>query len=585
MKESKLVHKNGNPIFLIDGQETPPLAYITYFEENNDYRLFAEKGFRLFTVSVSLSDQPINADSGFKPYAGGVFDKKGHPDFSAADASIKTIVGACPDAYIFPRVYICMPQWWIDENPTETIPVAHGKRREALYSQKFREDAAEMLVELIEHFRTFEYADHIIGYHISGGGTQEWFHVDRNGSYHENALPYFSQYLNRKIEKLPDLDGMYHSRVIEDPLLSKYIRFASDCVAQTVEYFCKVAKEALENKQLVGVFYGYALEVPWPLWGTHSLTKLLDCPYIDFFSSPNSYVNGRSLGIDWPDMMPADSIKLHGKMSFIECDVRTYLTVSPREARKGCDPYNSYIGDLWDGPPTEALSVYAVRKSLARQLTHKHGLWWFDMFGHWYSTPALMDEMKLSQQLYHQNRNDMPEYPVEVALFVDENAYSKIGEAHPQYNLIRSMREHWGKMGAPLSVFLTCDFDKIDWAKSAYKAVFFMIPEGEEFVSKTKKVLDSHQIASLYITEVTNADELRRFLKDSGVFILCESNDVLYFGNGFAALHSATAGEKTVFLPEVLVCTDVVSNATQKTSTLSFYCKQFETKIFSLAKE
>lgn len=77
MKESKVIFQNGCPVLTVDGEKMPALAYITYFEENNDYELFAENGFRLFSVSVGLSNQPINAASGFTPHAGGVFDQKG----------------------------------------------------------------------------------------------------------------------------------------------------------------------------------------------------------------------------------------------------------------------------------------------------------------------------------------------------------------------------------------------------------------------------------------------------------------------------------------------------------------------------
>ncbi len=582
MKESKIVFENGNPSLVVDGKKMPALAYMTYFEENNDYALFAQNGYRLFSVPVALAHQPINPNSGFCPHFGGIFDEKGKADFTIVDASIQRIVDACPEAYIFPRVYISMPQWWIDDNPTETVSVAHDKRREALYSQKFREDAAKMLTELLVHFKTFQYADHMIGYHIAGGGTEEWFHFDYTGSYHENALPYFSKYMSETIEKLPDLAQIQQSAVITDTLLQKYILFANECVAETIEYLCKAAKSALENRQIVGVFHGYDMEVARPLWGTHALHKLLDCPYVDFFSSPNSYVNGRSLGVDWPDMMPVDSILLHGKMCLIECDVRTYRTVLPSKAREGCDPYHSYTQGLWNGPPTEELSVFAVRKSLARQLTHKHGLWWFDMFGHWYNTHALMKEMHLAQKLYHMGHTDDTGYAPEVAVFVDEETYARIGQAHPQYKLTENMREHFGKMGTPFSAYITHDFDKIRWDDTSYKAVLFLMPEGDAFVSKAQALLKQKKIATLYVTELMTGECLRRFLRASGVWIFSDSDDVVYFGNGFAALHGAAEGEKTISLPKEMTCTDVISNETQITNKLTFDCRQYETRIFAL---
>ena len=213
MKESKIILKNGNPCLCIGDEQFPACAYITYFEERNEYEAFSNAGFKIYSVSISLASQPINTKSGFMPYERGVFDVKGKADFSSVDDTIQKILAVCPNAYIFPRIYVCMPQWWIDENPEETIPVPHNKRRESLYSDKFREDASAMLKILVEHFKSFDAADHIFGYQISGGNTQEWFHLDLNGSYCDNTLPYFNRYLKNKypdiapLTELPDIEN------------------------------------------------------------------------------------------------------------------------------------------------------------------------------------------------------------------------------------------------------------------------------------------------------------------------------------------------------------------------------------------
>ena len=592
MKQSKIVFKNENPFLSVDTELFPACAYITYFEEHNDYKAFADVGFRIYSVSVSLADQPINTTSGFSPHADGVFDQKGKADFSYVDEAIERILESCPDAYIFPRIYVTMPEWWIEENPKETVPVPHEKRREALYSKKFREDAATMLSILIEHFKTFFAAKNIIGYQISGGNTQEWFHLDLNGSYCENALPYFNEYLQEKglpsVEKLPNLAPLKECATIEDPILSAYIRFANDGVAETVEFLCKAAKEAVDQKQIVGVFYGYTLEVSHhPLWGTHSLAKLLDSPHIDFFSSPNSYVEGRALGVDWSDMIPVDSVRLHGKLCFMECDIRTHLTKLPNESRPGCDPYHVYVGNVFKGPPSEETSVWAVRKSLARQLTHRHGLWWFDMFGHWYATPALMAEMRRTLPLYARRLIAAPyEYPVEVAVFLDENAYSKIGEQHPAFSAGRKMRVPLGAAGAPYHLYLLSDVDRID--RKNYKAVLFLIPDKCALVEKAKEKLRESGIHTLTISAETpffSAEQLADFYKKSGVFLYCNAGDVVYFGNGYATLHAASAGKKVLNLPEALCCTDLISGEQYKTNRLILQCRQYETKLFKVEKE
>lgn len=587
--ESKIICTGNAPQLFVDGSILPACAYITYFEENNDYKEFANRGFRLFSVSLALADQPINATSGFNPHQGGVFDRKGQADFSFMDAAISRIIEVCPDAYIFPRVYVSMPQWWIEENPTEVVPVAHGKQREALYSQKFREDAAQMLQQVIAHFQSFPFSRNIIGYQISGGNTQEWFHLDLNGSFHKNALPYYNQYLVKNglspAEALPDLEAVNHSCAVLDPMQSAYIRFANESVAETIDYLCKTAKEAVAHRQVIGVFYGYTMEISnRPLWGSLSLASLLDSPYIDFFSSPNSYVSSRALGIDWPDMIPVDSIILRKKMCFMECDIRTHLTKVPSQVRPGCDPYHIYTNAVWAGPPTEALSVSAIRKCLGRQLTHKHGLWWFDMFGHWFATDKLMAEMERSLELYqHQDPTLSWDAPGEVAVFLDETATSYIGKQHPAYTAVKDMRIPLGATGAPYHVYLFSDFDRIDWKSTSYKVALFLIPKEDPLIEAAKKKLDSLGIASLGISgekPTYSSGELRSFYSKNGVFLYSNSDDVVYAGNGYVCFHAATEGEKTLSFPVPLKCTDLVSGSQTVTNHLCFFAEQFETRLY-----
>lgn len=594
MKQSHVVIRNGNPVLCIGGEELSACAYMTYFDERNDYGLFSEKGFRIYSVSVSFASQPINTGSGFMPYEKGVFDTKGSADFSSVDEAVEKVLTACPNAYIFPRIYVCMPEWWIQENPSETVDVPHGKKRESLYSEKFREDAAEMLKIFIEHFKSCHYSDNIFGYQISGGNTQEWFHLDENGSYSESALPYFNKYLQDKypghsyVDALPDITTVKNCEIITDELVTEYLRFASDEVAETVEYLCKTAKEAVNYSQLIGAFYGYTAEVSSPLRGTHALAKLLDSENIDFISSPNSYVNSRSLGVDWADMIPVDSLKLHGKMCFMECDIRTFLSMSPNKSRKGSDRLNFYTDKVWVGPPTDELSVYAIRKSLARQLTHKHGLWWFDMFGHWYATDKMMNEMEKSLKLYNRSvAKKTWECETEVAVFLDEESFSKIGYKHPAFDSTYAIRTPLGQCGAPYKFFLINDFERIDFDNAPYKAVIFSVPYDNGYVADYMEKLFKKGIAGIRISAeryVYTAEELYCFFKKAGVHIYSHSLDVFYIGNGFVCIHAVTEGEKEIRFPEKLKFTDTETGEITVSDRLKFNCKQFETRMFEIDK-
>ena len=86
----------------------------------------------------------------------------------------------------------------------------------------------------------------------------------------------------------------------------------------------------------------------------------------------------RAFGVDWEDMIPVDSVRLHGKMSFIECDIRTHLTGALQDARPGEYPDHLYRYNgrsVFVGPPTVELSLAGLRKSFAKGLLPDARFW------------------------------------------------------------------------------------------------------------------------------------------------------------------------------------------------------------------
>ncbi len=589
MKSSCFIEKNGVPYIQIGDDELPLAAYITYFEERNDYERFTELGFKIFSVTVSTSARPINTNSGFMPYISGVFDKRDEADFFIIDDSVRKILEICPDGYIFPRLYLTMPVWWCEEHPEECDSTEDGLR-ECLYSEAFRLECGEMLKRIIEHINGQDYADRILGYQISGGNTQEWFHMNRKtGSYTDAALPYFNKYISENGYDLKPLEKMPSELIVDCELRGEYslayADFANDSVAETVNYFCRIAKEMTEYRQVVGAFYGYTLEVVNPLEGTHALSKLLDSPYIDFFSSPNSYIQKRALGIDWGDMMPVDSIKLHGKVCFLECDIRTCNSLSPGESREGADPRNYYTSAVWRGPKTEELSAMAMRKCYARQITHRHGFWWFDMFGKWYDGDELYKEAERSLALLKNINARTLDFPTELAVFVDERAYKyqKIhsDEASSVYNIRTSL----GACGIPYHLYLIEDFDRVVGRDNSYKAFVFATTVNNPKISSAVDYCEKNAFSFIKLTDKKyhyTADEWRSFAKKAGVHLYTEDGeDVIYSGAGLLALHAKRGGRKCVKLPRSVKFRELFSGVDFKISDkISFEADEFETKIY-----
>ena len=590
--DSHIENLGGVMSLFVNGTPVTPAAYMTYLEKFNNYSEFTKAGYRLFSAPVLFSGRWISRTNGFTPFSRGIFDKKGTPDFTAFDETVKRILDICPDACIIPRVNMSMPEWWENENPNEVNILEDGSFcRESFYSQKWREDCELMLREFVRYAKTCKYASHIIGYHLAGGNTEEWFHFDLNAGFCKNAENRFKKYLSENFPEteyrgLPDLELLdKKDTYINDSYLTHFLEYASFSVADAVSLFARAVKEETENKALVGVFYGYTLEVTSPLWGTHALKKVLDDENIDFISSPNSYIGIRNPASDWTEMYPADSVRLHGKMCFQECDIRTHLTVELCEKDKSTDPQGNLRGPIWQGLKTKNEARNAIFKSFARQLIKGNGFWWFDMWGGWYNDVEILKDMSEYRKIYeksltYENRKSK----VQVAVFIDESAYKYLTDCSLK-NAIYAERHELGIMGTPYDMYDVFDFAEV---YKNYKAFVFMSPSVTEDMKNALKICEKNNLPYLSVSEKKynfSSCELRNFCKQNGVHIYCESDDILYINENYAAVHALTSGMKTIRFDKKysvyeLPCEKFMSSSSELTVNM----KKGETKLFGLLK-
>ena len=599
MLKSRIQAENGAPRLYIEEKEISAMAYTTYFGERNRYEDFIAAGYRIFFVNASFTSLPINsAMTGFTPFRIGVFEN-GKEDYSEFEAGVEEILSLCPDAIIFPRLYVSMPTDWIASHPEETVMTAKGGQREMLFSEVFREDGKALLSRFVSHVKSAPYAHRIGGWQICGGLTQEWFHHNAEGSLCENAKKYYDLYHEAhygcRAVSVPSMEDYRYQGAAENTNENarRYAEFSSVAVAETVEQFAKTIKDATGGTQIVGAFYGYAYEGPYDsvLSGSYALRKLLSSEYLDFFSSPNAYVGGRSFGMDWADMIPVDSVKAHEKLAFIECDIRTYLTIAIQDCRPGEYPDDMYRADdgssLWVGPPTVHLSLLALRKCFAHQIARRSAVWWFDMWGGWFADPTLMQALVQMKKIYDaQVENDCaigaPE--AEVAFIADEQAYASLFSRSPQMRGAVQTRTALGKTGVPFDSIMAEDAEAL---LPRYKAAIFPFSVPSEAGKKAIALCESLGIPYLIASPERaslSLKELRDFLEKSGVHICGDTQNVVYLGNGYIGLHSAEGGKKTLRLPRPMRVTAVYGTEFSETVTdrIEFDLEENGTALFAL---
>lgn len=558
MHKSSIAFKNNIPYISIDGELYAPFAYTAYFEERGEYADFSEKGCRMFFVNVSFSSLPINNITGFTPFLTGVFDGD-TPDYKVFDETVRKILAVCPDAFIFPRINMTMPEKWINEHPSETVDTLNGGKRESLYSDVYLRDATELLFTLVDHIKKEDYSYAVSGYQLCGGTTQEWFHHDLSGSFSEMGLKKFSRWMKEKYgaSEISLTKETLRSDFFNEEV-SRYCEFTGEMTAKTVEYFTKALKEYISYSQIVGVFYGYNAFVCDPLWGHHGMRFIIDSPYIDFFSSPCAYDNNRSLGTDWGDMTAGESLKIHGKLYFTECDIRTYLTRGMQEARPGKYPDNVYLQydekgnkTVWAGPDTLLLSLSAIRKTFSHKITKGEGIWWFDMWGGWYHNEEIMKDIGIMKEISEKAINKPKDgYPTaEAVMIVDEKAYLDLPIGSGLLHGVNAVRTNMGYMGMPFDILMAEDAEKI---VSKYRAAVFTAPVSSDTGKEAKSLLEKMNIPYIESTPEKpsfTTDELRSFLVSSGVHCYNPDGHIIHSGNGFLGVHFVKDGEITIKLP------------------------------------
>ena len=519
----------GVPTLFIDGKPEPGVAYITYFRERADYEAFGRAGYRLFSIPVFFGDRTINPRSGIHPFEPGIFTRRGEADFSILDRQVRQLLDAVPDALIFPRVNMSMPGWWEDENPDECCFTARngGPRRSCFSSEKWRSATEAMLAEFLDYAEHAPYAECLCAYMLAEGTTEEWFGFDDRGSDGPAARAAYGKNAD-----------------IEDPA---YRRFLSRSAAGAITRFARFAKERTGRKKAIGCFYGYTFETPRWEANHHALRTVFASPDVDFLCTPDSYTARLTPGLAWPFMQPFASLKAAGKAYFCEYDTRTFLSRFPAECRENSCEEGTYREPIWLGPDTEEKSRWILQLNMARQLAESHSSWWFDMWGKFYDSPAMMEDMRRFRELVRESLADPERGSVaECAAWIDEEAFGRLGSGRDK--VCREGRFAICQCGVPFDLY-----ELGDWEKQFvnYRAAVFFAPDETPRLTEVLAECEKRKLPHLVMRPgaVPAAAAIREFAVRAGAHCYCDTNDAVWIGKHYAAIHAASAGEKILKLP------------------------------------
>ena len=583
----------GVPTLFIDERPYPPYAYMSYLGEEKYYKEAADAGIHLYNIPAYLGDRGINATSGIGPFRKPIWIGIDEYDFTSLIKDFDEIHKADPQAKVIIRLHLDSPLWWEKLNPDAACQLPDGSTfRTCFFSEKWRNESGKVLTKCIEWLLSSPYSEHLIGIHVAGGSTEEWlyhfkqyFHDENpartqafrqwlRNSYRDSAAllqkSWKNDTVNFKTAQLADISGIerreeWLDAETEQNYIDTY-RFHAETMADNIAYFCKVVKTASKGSLLTGAFYGYHYYVTDPRRGHGALARLLDCPDLDYLSSPNVY--NRVMGEDWPPMAAIQSVHSHGKLWLAENDTRTSRTTLLKDRAPEICPPGQYESGVWLGPGDMESSVALLWKNSGRMLTQGYGGWWFDMWGGWFSDPELLLVLKKTQQYF-------TEYPPQadnfmhpqVCVIVDEElsfwdaSYGRLTEN------ILSNRYSLGKTGAPYDLYLRTDLNAVSTCEYRVIWLMGMLELTEEETHKIE-AWQQQGITVLWTDgtgtriyrlsdEVTYLQgrfnwtdlQLRELWKVSGVHIYLDADDVFYIGRKWMCIHTVMGGDRVVEFP------------------------------------
>lgn len=483
--ETKIIKIGGVNHVCVDGKPIETLAFKSFRPTKNNVSDFYKAGVRIFHCFVSGLRSAIQM-----PYSayGEVWFGPGDYRFESFDRQMEMFLQAAPDAYIFVNLHLDTRQWWLDQNPGNANSFTHLSQ--VAGNEKWRQDTKKYIDAFIRYAEE-KYGDRIIGYWLLGGHTTEWFSYADKEESHPVKLAAFRKYMNDPNVEIPTQEQLTkpNTQVFLDPVKDKlvidYRKFHAKLVSDLVLDYCKAAKEALDYKKIVGVFFGYIMELDWKamLWnyGHLNLDEVNESPYVDLIATPTSY-RFRLYDDGSAYMILADSLGLHNKAYFASFDNLTFLTPTMQNnPRRLCnDPETSAAlyalqnnlnrKDLLN---TREKTIHGMRREMMSRLSKRCGTWWFDMLEGWYYDDGLMEEIaqlvKKSATITQKPR----ESAAEICVFVGtEPLYYVNKSCGINAESIGIQRGPLSRIGAPYDLFSMSDLQRVDIDK--YKLVMFL---------------------------------------------------------------------------------------------------------------
>ncbi|MBR3714892.1 MAG: hypothetical protein IKM18_03190 [Clostridia bacterium] len=497
----KTTRENGLLKIDIDGKLYDPLSFKSFRPNPQNISEFYKAGVRLFSV---LSSGIICALG--VPYSryGESWIGDGEYDFSSIDRQMDMFVENAPDGYFAPMFQIDTRPWYCEKYP-ET-PNSFQHLSQTAHDERWRRAAADYLKAAIAHCEE-KYGDRIYGYFLLGGMTTEWLaHPDKEASHPLKEAAY-KKYRNDENATLPTLEefekkGPVFLEETEENVLAAR-RFHAESVADLVLYFASEAQSVIKHEKLLGLYYGYLLELGGEYLfnsGHLAYENVYLSGNIDMVSSPSAYPY-RALTDPSAFMVTQKTLDVRDKLYFLEFDHITH--VAPTMINEPCEDSTGNgclkaIPGAKNKCKDQTESINLMWRDFLLCYANGAAMWWFDMFDGWFRSSEMMGAIEKMITIRRDVlSNKMKDSIAEIAVYAEgESMYHVRKNSWLASVCLSDMRRSFAEMGAPYDLYSIADLDRCD--SDRYKLII---------------ILDSYDIPSERMQKI-------RELQEKGVSVL-----------------------------------------------------------------
>ncbi len=371
---------------------------------------------------------------------------------------------------------------------------AIGKPQHSMASKKWREMAGKAMERFVREVEAF-CGDRIIGYHVGGRFTAEWFtwHIVNRESIDDYSSPMlraFREYVRNKYldddslrkawsrndvtldtVNIPDVFrrenpslGAFYSTAFEQDIIDYQECFGHEGAASCI-HLCRTVKEVVDWKKIVGVFNGYFLTFNRTLvpqrTGHMGFDEILNSDVVDFIASPYAY-EYRGWGQNHHAQTVPITIQERGKLYVDEIDTNP----------QGMEGVFDWIRGIYT---PESIREYCemLKRDFAYNQAIGSAFWWMDILNAgWYSPPEVTETLRKLITAEKMLTDMKKGSAAEIAVVLDMSSYASVypGPTHQEPYIAFLIQWEMPRIGTPFDVLFLEDFLS---SKKAYKLAIF----------------------------------------------------------------------------------------------------------------